>query len=110
MVGHISFPNIIGDDTPASLSSVIIKGLLRKELGYEGIVITDAMNMGAIIQQYSSAEAAVKAIQAGADIVLMPANFREAYTGVLNAVEEGILTEERLNESVARIIRTKIRL
>lgn len=110
MVGHISFPNITGDDTPASLSSVIIEGLLREELGYEGIVITDAMNMGAVTQQYSSAEAAVKAIQAGVDIVLMPADFKEAYAGVLHAVEEGILTEERLNESVARIIRAKIRL
>ena len=85
----------------------MITDVLRQELGYEGIVITDAMNMGAITGQYKSGEAAVKAFAAGADIVLMPENFKEAYQGVLYAVAEGALTEQRIDESVCRILEIK---
>ena len=69
--------------------------------------LTDAMNMGAITGQYKSGEAAVKTIAAGADIVLMPENFKEAYQGVLDAVAEGTLTEQRIDESVCRILEIK---
>ncbi len=110
MVAHISLPNVTGDDTPASLSPVIINGILRREMGYDGIVITDALNMGAVVQEYSSAETAVKALLAGADILLMPENFMEAYQGVLDAVADGTLTEERIDESVTRILKVKLGL
>lgn len=70
--------NVIGDNTPSSLSPVMITDILRNEWNYDGIVITDALNMGAIVQNYSSADAAVKALQAGADMLLMPENFQEA--------------------------------
>ena len=110
MVAHISLPNVTGDNIPASLSPKIIRDLLREEMGYDGIVITDALNMGAIVQQYSSAETAVMALKAGADLLLMPENFPEAYQGVLDAVANGELSEERIDQSVERILRVKLGL
>lgn len=108
MVSHISAPNITGHDTPASLSDVMITELLREDMGYDGIVITDAMEMGAISSKYTSDEAAVLAIQAGADMILMPENFQKAYDGVLEAVKSGEISEERLDESVVRIVEVKL--
>lgn len=108
MVGHISFPNIVGDNTPASLSKTMVKDLLIDELHYTGIIITDALNMGAISQEYSSAQAAVKALKAGVDMLLMPADFNTAYEGVLSAVKNGEISEERINESVYKILKTKM--
>lgn len=109
MVSHVSIPGIIGDDTPCSLSEEIITNMLRGELGYNGIVITDAMNMSAITEYYESAEAAIMALNAGADMILMPENFGEAYEGVLTAVRDGMLSEERIDESLRRIYRVKYR-
>lgn len=107
MASHVSTPEITGDETPTSLSSLLITDILRGELGYQGIVITDAMNMSSITETYSDAEASVKAIQAGVDMILMPADFKAAYEGVLAAVAEGTITEERINESLHRIYRIK---
>lgn len=107
MVGHISLPNVTGDNTPSSLSETVVSGLLREKLGYNGIVITDALNMGAISANYESADAAVRAIQAGVDILLMPADFTAAYQGVMDAVAAGDISEERINESVSRILNAK---
>lgn len=108
MVGHISAPSVTGDSTPASLSSVMVTDVLRNQMGFTGVVITDAMNMGAITSQYSSADAAVAAINAGVDIILMPEDFQAAYQGVLDAVTNGTISEDRINESVARIIKAKL--
>lgn len=108
MVGHISTPSVTGDDTPASVSSVMITDVLRNQMGFHGVVITDAMNMSAITDKYSSADAAVVAINAGADMILMPEDFNAAYQGIIDAVNNGTITEERLNESVARIIKVKL--
>ena len=77
-------------------------------LGFDGVIITDSMSMQAITDQYSSGEAAVKAIQAGVDIVLMPYSLEDAVSGVKAAVQSGQLTEERINESVLRILTLKI--
>ena len=110
MMGHISLPNIVGDDTPASLSKTIVTDLLIDELGYKGIIITDALNMGAVSQQYSSAQAAVKALNAGVDMLLMPADFNAAYQGVLAAVQSGEISEERINKSVEKILKAKMSL
>ncbi|MBR1597554.1 MAG: glycoside hydrolase family 3 protein [Lachnospiraceae bacterium] len=109
MVGHISLPNIISDGTPASVSKEIVTGVLREEMNYSGVVITDAMNMGAIKDRYEADEAALKAINAGVDIVLMSKDFYKAYDGILQAVESGTLTEERIDESVTRILRLKLK-
>ncbi|MBQ9143009.1 MAG: beta-N-acetylhexosaminidase [Lachnospiraceae bacterium] len=107
MVGHASAESLSGDKTPASMSSTIVTEVLRKELGFEGIIITDAMNMSAISSYYSSEQAAVMALKAGCDMVLMPENFIQAYAGVLNAVTEGTISEERINDSLRRIYRMK---
>lgn len=107
MVSHLSAPNVVGDNTPASLSSMMINDILRGQLGYQGVVITDAMNMTAITDYYTSEQAAVMALQAGADMILMPEDFKAAYQGVLDAVNNGTLTEERIDESLRRIYRIK---
>lgn len=109
MVGHMALPNVIGDETPCSLSDKIINDILRNELGYDGIVITDALDMSAITESYTSEQAAVMAIQAGADMLLMPEDFQAAYDGVLKAVQDGTISEERINESLKRIYRVKYR-
>lgn len=108
MVGHISLPNILEDDTPASLSEEVVTEMLRNDLGFDGIVITDAMNMGAITNNYTSAEAAVQAVQAGVDMILMPQDFEDAYQGILSAVNSGTISEDRIDESVRRILEVKM--
>lgn len=110
MVGHISLPNVTGDDMPASLSRELVTELLRKKMGHEGIVITDALNMGAISKNYSSQEAAVLAVEAGVDLLLMPKDLEEAYQGLLSAVEEGSISQDRIDESLRRILKVKISL
>ena len=110
MVSHISAPNITGHDTPASLSEEIVTNLLREDMGYDGIVITDAMEMGAISSKYTSDDAAIMAIQAGADMILTPQDFQKAYKGVVDAVKSGEISEERLDESVSRIVRLKLEM
>ncbi|MDO4304501.1 MAG: glycoside hydrolase family 3 protein [Bacillota bacterium] len=107
MVSHLSVPGITGDNTPSSLSSQMITDILRGQLGYQGIVITDAMNMAAITDYYTADQAAVMALQAGADMILMPEDYETAYQGVLDAVNNGTLTEDRINESLRRIYRVK---
>lgn len=79
MVGHVSLPNIVGDSTPAPLSSAVVQGMLRDSLGYTGIIVTDSLSMGAITDYYAPAEAAVAALKAGCDIPLMPERLDEAY-------------------------------
>ena len=107
MVGHVSLPNIVGDSTPTTLSSAVVQGMLRDSLGYTGIIVTDSLSMGAITDYYTPAEAAVAALKAGCDIPLMPERLDEAYQGVLSAVQVGELTEERLDESLTRILTAK---
>lgn len=109
MVTHLSISRVTGTVEPASMSSLIIEQILRQEMGFQGIAITDAMDMGAITEVYEPGEAAVKAIQAGMDVVLMPVDLEEAYNAVLEAVKEGEISEERINESVSRVIRTKVK-
>ena len=107
MVGHMSLPQLIGDNTPATMSKEVISELLRSELGFNGVVITDAMNMGAITEYYSADEAAIRAFKAGADMVLMPEDFELAYEGVIEAVKDGTISEERINNSLKRVFRIK---
>ncbi len=107
MTAHIATPNVTGTGIPATMSSIILQDKLRGELGYRNIIITDGMEMGAITQQYTNAEAAVGTLLAGADIVLGPQNFVGAFDAVIKAVEDGTLTEERINQSVRRILKLK---
>ena len=107
MVSNISLPNVTHDNTPASLSSTMVTEELRGTLGYDGIVITAPLNEGAITEYYTSGEAAVAAIMAGVDMIYMPENFEEAYNAVLEAVSDGNITQDRLNESLRRIYAVK---
>lgn len=108
MVGHVSVPSITGSTLPSSLSEYMITQVLRADMGFNGVVVTDAMNKKAITASYDSAEAAITAIEAGADIILMPEDFKEAYEGVLEAVRSGEISEERINTSLVRIVKAKL--
>ena len=107
MVTHLIYPALTGDKTPADLASEIVTDLLRNKLGYDNVIITDSHQMASITDHYSSAEAAVAAIAAGCDMVLMPENLQEAFDGLKAAVGNGTLTEARINESVLRILTVK---
>lgn len=97
-----------GDGMPACLSPVVIGQWLRQDLGYQGVVVTDSLRMGAITSLYKPGTAAVEALKAGADLLLLPANADIAVSSILRAVRAGDLTEERINESVERILALKI--
>lgn len=107
MAGHLIVTSI--DDVPVPFSYKAVTGLLREEMGFDGVVMTDALRMQAISDSYSSSEAAVMAVQAGVDILLCPEDFEEAETGLENAFVHGEITEERLDESVLRILELKIK-
>jgi beta-N-acetylhexosaminidase len=107
MVGHISLPNVTGDGTPASLSPAVITGLLREELGFNGVVITDSLSMGAITEDYPSGRAAVLAVKAGADMLLIPEDIPAAFQALLKSVKSGEIPESRIDESVVRILALK---
>ncbi len=107
MVGHISAPALTGDNTPVSLSSTVVTDILRNQMNFKGVIISDALNMGAITEYYAADEAAVMALRAGCDMVLMPEDFEKAYNGVLDAVQNGTISEERINDSLKRIYRIK---
>jgi beta-N-acetylhexosaminidase len=103
MAAHIATPAVTGNKQPATLSPVILTGKLRGEMGFDGVIITDALEMGAITRLYGSGEAAVRALQAGADLLLCPLDLCAAFDAVLDAVRSGVLSETRLDESVRRI-------
>lgn len=107
MVGHMSAPALAGDNTPCSLSPAVVTDILRNEMHYKGVIITDALNMSAISEYYSADEAAVLALRAGCDMLLMPEDFKTAYNGVLQAVKDGVISEERIDDSLRRIYRIK---
>ncbi len=102
MVGHIAFPNITNDETPASLSKIMITDILKNKLHYNGLVITDALNMKALTDNYSEEEIYTMAVNAGVDLLLMPSNPEKA----IEILKEN-LSEERINESVKKILKFK---
>lgn len=108
MVSHISVSKVTESATPASMSDLIMRTILRDELGFQKIIITDAFDMASITEYYTSAEAAYNAFKAGVDIILMPQNFEEAYEEILSKVTDGTIPMERLDSSVLRILAIKI--
>ena len=106
LIGH-QIVSGAGDDLPADLSRTVTTDWLRGELGFEGLAITDSHSMGAIAYNYSADEAAVMAVQAGIDVILMPYDIPDAVTGIEEAVHSGWITEERIDESVLRILEKK---
>lgn len=107
MVSHLSVPAVTGDDTPCDLSYAAVTETLRNKLGYSNVIITDAQNMASITGRYGASEAAVAALKAGVDMILMPDDLQAAYDAVQAAVESGALTAQRIDESVLRILRIK---
>ena len=107
MTAHIALPEISGETIPATLSKPVLTGLLRNDLGFDGIIFTDAMDMDAVDRLFPRGEAAVRAVMAGADVILMPRDVKRAIDAIVRAVEEGRLTEARIDESVGRLLRLK---
>ncbi len=107
MVSHASAEAATGDSMPCSMSYAMIGEILRGELGFEGVVMTDYLNKAAITSNYSAGEAAVNALQAGVDVLLCPADYAEAYNAVLDAVNNGEIPEERIEDSLYRIYSMK---
>jgi beta-N-acetylhexosaminidase len=111
MTGHLNVPALEPDpNTPATLSSRVLTDVLRKQLGFEGLVVTDAMDMGGITVRYAPGDAAVRAFLAGADALLMPPVPEAAYDALLDATKSGHIARERLDASVRRILLAKARL
>src|SRR5688572_685354 len=108
MTAHIAVTGVLGDSAPpATLSRYFMTDLLRKEMGFNGLLVTDAMTMGGVASRYGSTDALLLALEAGADILLMPRNVTEAITTITAAVESGRLSQSRIDESVRRILRLK---
>jgi beta-glucosidase-like glycosyl hydrolase/CubicO group peptidase (beta-lactamase class C family) len=111
MPGHLAVPALEPDATvPASLSRNILTGLLREEMKFRGLIVTDAMDMGGVTSMYPPDEAAIRAVEAGTDIVLQPPVPDAALAGLEQAVKSGRLSEKRIDESVRRILQAKARL
>ncbi len=108
MVAHIFFPQIdTGEGLPSTLSHNIITGILKNELDFKGLIVTDAMNMRGVTKLYSNALASVLAVKAGNDIILIPPDPDEAIDAIVKAVKRGEISEERINESVRKILEFK---
>jgi len=107
MSAHIAFPSFTGTDDPGTLSASVLTGLLRDSLRFHGLVVTDALTMGAIVAKYGAGEAAVRAFIAGSDLLLMPANPDSALDAMIAAVTAGRISAERLDASVRRLLEIK---
>ena len=107
MVSHLSYPNVTGSDTPADLSASIVTDILRDKLDYQNVIITDSHSMASITDHYSAGDAAVKALAAGCDMILMPSDLQAAFDAVKAAVADGTLSQARIDESVLRILTVK---
>src|SRR6267143_819793 len=110
MSAHIAFPAVTGSDDPATLSAAVLTGVLRDSLHFAGLVVTDALTMGAIVAKYGAGEATVRAFIAGSDLLLMPADPDSAINAMTAAVLGGRISHDRLDESVRRMLEIKRRL
>ncbi len=110
MTAHLAVPALEPENEPATVSSNILTGLLREEMNFRGIIVTDAMDMQGLASLYDTGEASVRAILAGSDVLLMPKRAEDAIRGVVAAVESGRISRKRLDESVAKVLAAKARL
>ncbi len=110
MTAHVAVPGVLGSDRPATLAPEFMTGLLRDEMGFDGILFTDALRMGAITDGYGAAEAAVLALEAGSDVILAPADVAATIEAVAGAVGEGRVSRARIDRSVRRLLAAKARL
>jgi beta-N-acetylhexosaminidase len=109
MIGHITVPAVSGANVPATLDAVIVRGILRERMEFDGVIVTDSLTMGGLTRYYDERSIVVQAVLAGADILLQPARPGDALGFILDAVADGTLSEGRINESVRRILRLKFR-
>ena len=109
MVGHIAVPSMDEDILPATMSRTLVTDILKEKLGFEGLIITDSLSMGAITNRYTSGEAALGALQSGCHILLMPEDFTQAFDAVISAVESGEFSRQQLDETVHKILEFKLR-
>lgn len=109
MMSHVAVSQVTGKETPASLTKLMVNDILREELQFNNIIISDAMNMKVITKFYDADQAAIMAIEAGNDMILMPDNFEQAFEGVLESVKDGTISESQIDEAVGRILAVKIR-
>ncbi len=107
MVGHIAVPNITGDDTPASLSSKLVTDYLKTELHFQGVVVSDALNMQALTKYYKEEDIYTMAVNAGIDILLMPENPTLAIETIKQGIENGNISQDRINDAVYKILKLK---
>ncbi|MCO6005930.1 glycoside hydrolase family 3 protein [Actinoallomurus purpureus] len=107
MTAHIVVPGLDTSGDPATMSKTVLTGLLREKLGYDGVVVTDSLSMAGATMKYGAPEAAVRAVRAGADMLLMPPSLSSAYRAVLAAVRSGRIPQSRLDQAVTRILRMK---
>lgn len=107
LVAHVSLPNVLKSNIPASMSSVIMQDKIRGEMGYKGIIISDSMGMGAIVRQYPVQDACIMSIKAGADMLLCVPDYPSVFNAVVAAVRSGDIPESRIDESVRRILTLK---
>ena len=110
MTAHVAVPALSPPEIPATLSPAILTDLLQKELGFKGIVVTDALEMAGIVKSFSTGDAAVRALEAGADVLLMPTDPEAVVKAVTAAVQSGRLTRRRIQESVVKILAAKERV
>ena len=110
MTAHLAVPALEPEDEPATVSSKIITGVLKEELGFRGLVVTDAMDMQGLAALYDTAEASVRAIEAGADMLLMPKKAEDAIKGVMAAVQRGRISRKRIDDSLAKVLAAKAKL
>jgi beta-glucosidase-like glycosyl hydrolase len=111
MVAHLWLPAFNPDETvPASLSGQVIEGLLRGELGFEGLVVTDALRMGALVQHYGPEEVAVRAVEAGVDMLLLPVDAARTVDAIVSAVESGRISADRVRRAASRALTAKARV
>jgi beta-N-acetylhexosaminidase len=110
MTAHLAVPALEPENEPATVSAKIMTGVLKQELGFRGLVVTDAMDMEGLASMFDTAEASVRAIQAGADVLLMPKRAEDAINGLMSAVQRGRITRQRIDESVAKVLAAKVRV
>lgn len=107
MISTVTAKELTGNTEPCVFSERVVTEILRNEMGFKGVILSDALNMKAISDYYDSEEAAILALRAGCDMLLMPEDFEKAYNGVLEAVQNGTISEERINDALRRIYRIK---
>ncbi len=110
MSAHIALPAVEPEEIPSTVSKKVLTGVLRDELDFNGIIVTDAMDMQGLTKQFSAGEASVRAIEAGADVLLMPQDADEAINALMKAIRSGRITRKRIDQSLTRVLSAKVKL